>query len=348
MSVTDVRVQSDLQIKAPTLADELGARHKEVSPYAPETLLSRAALAFCAEVRQARRSLVKDKAYRATPIGGEIGHFLRSLRWASASENTLLSYESTLAKLAYDFADRELVDLTLEDLRDFLDEHWGESAAATRRQRLAVVKSFYRFCVEERGVESSPIEKIKPPKRTDVSREAYSVDIIEQLREGQPTLRDQIAIQLLGRLGLRKNELRLVQVGDFDLIHGNVKVHAKGGHIHSVPLAYPTLTNDVEVHIVGRAAKEYLLHPKLNITQPMTSVGVHLWFKRALAKAGLPETIKMHELRHSAADNLWRETGNIVHAKQLLRHRSVGTTEAYLHPSMDDLTAAMRTMGDER
>ena len=56
----------------------------------------------------------------------------------------------------------------------------------------------------------------------------------------------------------------------------------------------------------------------------------------------------MHELRHSAADNLWRETGNIVHAKQLLRHRSVGTTETYLHPSMDDLTAAMRSMGDGR
>jgi site-specific recombinase XerD len=56
----------------------------------------------------------------------------------------------------------------------------------------------------------------------------------------------------------------------------------------------------------------------------------------------------MHELRHSAADNLWRKTGDIMDAKQLLRHRSVGTTEAYLHPSMDDLTAAMRQMGDAR
>jgi site-specific recombinase XerD len=63
----------------------------------------------------------------------------------------------------------------------------------------------------------------------------------------------------------------------------------------------------------------------------MTSYGIHLWFKRALKLAGLPETIKVHELRHSAADNLWRETENIVHAKQLLRHRSVGTTEAYPH-----------------
>jgi len=47
---------------------------------------------------------VKNKAYRATPIGGEVGRFLRSLRWSDASENTLLSYETTLARLAYDFA----------------------------------------------------------------------------------------------------------------------------------------------------------------------------------------------------------------------------------------------------
>ena len=143
-------------------------------------------------------------------------------------------------------------------------------------------------------------------------------------------------------------ELRLIQIGDINLIHGNVQVHAKGGHIHAVPLVYPTLKSDIEIHIVGRAAKEFLLYPKLNITQPMSEAGVHNWFKRALKRAGLPETIKLHEMRHSAADNLFRDSKNIVQSKQLLRHRSVGTTEAYLHPSMDDLEAAMLAMGDER
>jgi hypothetical protein len=28
---------------------------------------------------------MKDKAYRATPVGGEVGRFLRSLRWHDAS-----------------------------------------------------------------------------------------------------------------------------------------------------------------------------------------------------------------------------------------------------------------------
>jgi hypothetical protein len=39
---------------------------------------------------------------------------------------------------------------------------------------------------------------------------------------------------------------------------------------------------------------------------------VHRWFKACLGRAGLPTTIKIHELRHSAADNLWRTSGNLT------------------------------------
>ena len=35
---------------------------------------------------------------------------------------------------------------------------------------------------------------------------------------------------------------------------------------------------------------------------------------------------------------------NIVLAQQILRHKSVGTTQTYLHPSMDDLNAALEAM----
>jgi integrase len=49
----------------------------------------------------------------------------------------------------------------------------------------------------------------------------------------------------------------------------------------------------------------------------------------------------LHELRHSALDRIYRETGDLYAAKQLARHVSVRTTEAYLHPTADDLRARM-------
>ena len=53
---------------------------------------------------------------------------------------------------------------------------------------------------------------------------------------------------------------------------------------------------------------------------------------------------QIHELRHSAADALWRATGNLVLAQQLLRHESVATTQTYLHPTRDDLSQALASL----
>jgi site-specific recombinase XerD len=78
----------------------------------------------------------------------------------------------------------------------------------------------------------------------------------------------------------------------------------------------------------------------------MDPASLHRWFKLCLKRAGLPETAKIHEMRHSAADNLWRQSGNMLLAQQLLRHESVATTQAYLHPNRDDLDAALGRLDD--
>ena len=76
----------------------------------------------------------------------------------------------------------------------------------------------------------------------------------------------------------------------------------------SFPLGFKTLKRDLEVYLVGRDANEYLLHPRHDRMRPMPAT-IHRWFKACLRRAGLPETVKV-QLRHSAADNLWRKTGN--------------------------------------
>src|SRR4051812_26670476 len=115
--------------------------------------------------REAERR-IKSKAYRASPIGQQVGRWLRALRWADASPNTLDSYEGTLARLALehdDFAGAAGFSppVAPEYTRDFLDRHWGQSAPATRRQRLAAVKSFFTWAMAEGLCGWNPAAPIK-------------------------------------------------------------------------------------------------------------------------------------------------------------------------------------------
>jgi site-specific recombinase XerD len=335
-------------VNAPAARERSGAGNEEVVLDANRNLLSPEALAFAARVREA--AAMRDKSYRASPIGGEVGRFLRALRWSDHSENTLLSYETTLSRLAVDFAHlRSLSELTTDRLRGFLDEHWAESSPATKRQRLAALKSFLEWGIaEERGIDLNPLARVKPPRRKTVERRAYEVDVVERLANAQALLRDRIAIRLLGRLGLRRNELRMLQVQDFDIGSGTVRIDGKGGKVVVLPLAFKALKRDLETHLLGRNPVEFLLYAKNSARKPMSYQGVQDWFKRCLRQAELPTSIQMHELRHSAADALYRNSGDIGKAQQLLRHESPATTAGYLHPRREDLEAALEVSMGER
>lgn len=300
-------------------------------------------------MREADR--VKDKSYRRYPIGGEVGKFLRTLRWAEASHNTIDTYEIVLRRLTLDHLDLELRDfeppIGVERLREFLDRHWADAKPATRANRLHAVKSFFRWAVEEGIMSANPAIPIKAPRQKQTDRKAHPRALIQQIISAQQTLRDQIAIQLLERLGLRKNELRLLRIKDIDLATNLITVQGKGGKRSILPIGFKDLRRDLYLHISGegREPNEYLLYPRANPARPMDLGSVHRWFKRCLELAGAPD-MPMHELRHTAADEIWRVTGDIVKAQQLLRHQSIATTQIYLHPNREDLAEAMRAVDD--
>jgi integrase/recombinase XerD len=296
---------------------------------------------------------VRDKSYRSCAVGQEVGRFLRAIRWADLSPNTIASYEPTLAKLAQrhdDFLSLEdfCTPLGTEQIRDFLDYYWGDCAASTRKQRLAAVKSFFQWAFEEKRITWNPAAAIRTPKAKGTVRQARGRGEMRRLIAAQETLRDQCALQLYVRLGLRKMDVGLLQIKDIDLARSVLILrHGKGGEEALLPFdEYPDLCEDLYLHIQGEGRKpsEYLLYPKKDTSRPMDPASVHRWFKRCLERAGLPTSIKLHELRHTAGDEMWRETGNIVLAQQLLRHKSLEHTRRYLHPTADDLRSGMRTV----
>jgi integrase len=177
----------------------------------------------------------------------------------------------------------------------------------------------------------------KAPKVRNRERHAYKPDLIHMLIHAQPALNDRIALMLLAWLGFRKNELRLLQLCDFNLYEGTVLVHGKGGKQVILPLGFAQLKSDLELHLVARDLNEYLLYPRARTLEPMDSSSVHRWSKRCLEQAGLPATVNpapaLGRRQPVAADR-----GPAL-VQQLLRHEA-SRRQLYVHPSRDDLDSA--------
>jgi site-specific recombinase XerD len=303
---------------------------------------------------RAAEEAVKDKSYRETPIGAEVARYVRTLRWEQAAAATIEAYEPVLAKLAIRFSDfASLADFCspvgTEYLREFLDRNWGECAPATRARNAAIVRSAFAWAVDERICEWNPASPIKGPRVRNRERNPHDRATMIRLLGRQESLRDVVALKLLCKLALRKNELRLLQIRDVDLARNLILVHGKGDKDVLLPFeAHRDLVEDLYLHVQGerRGGDEYLLYPKARRLEPMDPASVHRWFKRCLERAELPTSIQTHELRHFAGDELWRATGNMILAQELLRHESVGTTQRYLHPRREDLSLGMRVVAE--
>jgi integrase len=122
--------------------------------------------------------------------------------------------------------------------------------------------------------------------------------------------------------------------------------HGKGGHVDSLPIGFKRLRGALELHLVERRGQpdEFLLYPKQSRTRPMDYSSLNRWLKRCLQRAGLPTTIQTHELRYTAAQELYDLTENIVLSQQLLRHEDIRTTRGYVRDSQERHRAAQAAL----
>ena len=110
------------------------------------------------------RAAMRDKSYRATPLGALVGRYIRWLRneWG-ATPATIRDYEAVLARMALTLADREPLNVTVDDLRDVIDL-WAEREARTRAKVTSVIRSFWGWAEEQDHVPFSPAAKLRRPR----------------------------------------------------------------------------------------------------------------------------------------------------------------------------------------
>ena len=165
--------------------------------------------------------------------------------------------------------------------------------------------------------------------------------------------RDHVAIETWVQSGVRVSGLAGLTVGDLELDARPpaINVTLKGGRRGRVviPTSLRKLLRDWLEH--RRRCGEVVTTESPVIPSirggAITRFGLHHLWKRALRRAGLPETFGTHAARHSFATETYRRTRDLRLVQDQLGHRSPTTTAVYAGVLDEDKAAAAEAIFKE-
>ncbi len=271
------------------------------------------------------------------------------------SANTVKAYRRDL--------DRVAAFLTAAGLREWrsLDQYLLEEFIArvsedgldirSQQRLLSSLRGFYDWLSAQGEAAFNPARGIRLKTRRRELPRVLDVDLIQQLLdapvpEDEPEkslwVRDRAMMELFYSSGLRLSELANAALSQLDRTDWHITVTGKGNKTRRVP--------------VGRKAREALqawlvlraqwINDKSGDLVFITPKGTR-FTERAIQlrlafqgrRAGLPQHVHPHMLRHSFASHLLESSQDLRAVQELLGHADISTTQIYTHLDYQHLAA---------
>jgi site-specific recombinase XerC len=306
------------------------------------------------------RDAVKDKGYRAYPLGQDAEAYLRAKR-KRLTTASYRDYEGGLDKFVRYFLDLRLQDfeppIGTRRAEEFLDAQYGDRAARTHNKNLSILRDFFKWAVLRGELHGDPTLPIERARARGVYRTGFNTDQRRAIIASQEDLRDRTALRLLLDYGLRKGALTAVQFKHFDHHRRRLTIFTKGEKIRELPIPDPMFCRDLERIILEHEAEpgHYLMrgrHANQHGTVssppgPSQATGCTDWWYRCLQNAGIVPTgitagERMHKARYTAGQRVLDHTGNLKAVQKLLGHASIQTTaDVYVDWDLDQLATTV-------
>jgi integrase/recombinase XerD len=265
------------------------------------------------------------------------------------SENTISAYRNDLTQFL-EFIEQDASDwqeigksklvnyISLLRSRDY--------ASSTVARKVAAVKSFFHFLLDQDILEDDPTATLDSPKVKKRLPKILAPEDIESLLN-QPnnsrdakSLRDKAFLELLYASGMRVSELVSLDVTDIEMEQRVVRCSGKADKQRNLPIserAIPHLRTYLE-----RGRPSLLKDPEegalfLNHRgQRLTRQGLWLIIKGYVEAAGLDGAVTPHTLRHSFATHLINRGAELRDVQKLLGHANISTTQIYTEVHQSD------------
>ncbi len=266
-----------------------------------------------------------------------------------ASENTIVSYERDLRKMA-----NYLVAMGITNLEDVTETHLNaymlylersKFAPSTVSRSVAAMRAFFHFMWMEHKIASDPSVRLHPPKVEKKIPEILSVEEVDLLLRQPSTKtpkgkRDKAMLELLYATGIRVSELIHLKIDDVNM-----------------NMSYITCVDEEKERIIpfGNVAKsalrEYLQDGRKAFVKTedcdmlftncsgkaMSRQGFWKILKGYAHSAGIMTDITPHTLRHSFATHLLQNGADLKSVQEMMGHADISTTQIYLHMNINKI-----------
>jgi integrase/recombinase XerC len=280
------------------------------------------------------------------------------LRWLEVekgySVHTVTGYGRDLSGFAETLPeDLEPGMLEAVHVRRFVVSLHGQNSAATVGRKLSALRTFFKFLLREHLIKDDPIAGIAGPKVGKYLPVFLTVDEVFLLLEtpgkkDRFMLRDRAILELLYSTGMRVAELVSRDILSLDFATEMLKVRGKGNKERLVPVGRPAL----EAMRAWLPLREQLIADRARRGREverealflngrgsrLTSRSVERMVKSYGERAGIPQIVTPHALRHSFATHLLEMGADLRSVQELLGHASLSTTQRYTHLTLDHLT----------
>lgn len=264
----------------------------------------------------------------------------------SLSENSILSYENDIQKLA-SFIEmfhplKKPADVTLNDLQEFLvylsDFHFTE---ATQSRLISGIKHFFKYLIFENYIEKNPAELLETPRITRKLPTFLSVEEIDLMlsmidRSSFEGERNIAMLETMYSCGLRVSELIQLKISDIHERDGFISIIGKGDKQRLVPIGKTALSliNNYKNHYRNQISIKNNYDDFVFLSKrgtPITRQMVFYVIKDLAERAGVKKNLSPHTFRHSFATHLVEGGADLRAVQEMLGHESITTTEIYTH-----------------
>jgi len=253
--------------------------------------------------------------------------FVEDLQLRNYARRTIETYTRHVAGFARHFG-RSPEELGPEEIRSYqlyLVQEKGVSWS-TFNQAVCALRFLYRITLP-RPWAVAMIAFAKKPKKLPC---VLGAEEVEKLLSCARPAKLRMVLATLYAAGLRLGEALHLQPADIDASRMLLHVRqGKGGKDRMVPLS-PRLLRELREYWQVERPKVWLF-PGAGGQRPLDPASVQKACGQAALAAGLQKHVTPHTLRHSFATLLAERGENLLTIQALLGHRSLTTTQIYLH-----------------